>query len=58
MEEQPPIWRVAANMLNKESRIADKGGPNAWGLGEVLTSPRCKNVSCYEMFTDKASDLD
>jgi hypothetical protein len=32
------------------------GGPQAWGLGEVLTTPRHKNVSCYEIFTQKASD--
>jgi hypothetical protein len=25
MDERPPIWRVAANILNKPSRIADKG---------------------------------
>ena len=25
MEEQPPIWRAAANILNKQSWIADKG---------------------------------
>jgi len=24
MEERPPIWRVAANILNKQSRTADK----------------------------------
>ena len=24
MEERPPIWRVAANKLNKQSRTADK----------------------------------
>jgi len=24
-EERPPIWRVAANILNKQSRRADKG---------------------------------
>ena len=28
------------------------------GLGEVLTTPHRKNVSCYEMFTQKSSDLD
>jgi hypothetical protein len=26
------IWRVAANILNKQSRTADKGGPPAWGV--------------------------
>ena len=48
MEEWPPIWRVAANILNKQPRIADKGGPPAWGLGEVLTTADRKNVSCCE----------
>ena len=42
-EERPPIRRVAANKLNKQSRTADEGGPPAWGLGEVLTTPPCKN---------------
>jgi hypothetical protein len=27
------IWRVAANIMNKLSRTADRGGPPAWGLG-------------------------
>ena len=39
MEERPPVWRVAANILNKQSRTADEGGPPALGLGEVLTTP-------------------
>ena len=25
MEERPPIWRVAANILNKQLRTGDKG---------------------------------
>ena len=37
MEERPPIWRVAADILNKLSRTADKGG-----LGEVLKTPHRK----------------
>jgi hypothetical protein len=40
MEDRPPIWKVAANILNKQSRT-DKGGHPAWGLGEVLTTPPC-----------------
>jgi hypothetical protein len=32
------IWRVAANILNKQSWTADKGGPPAWGLGGGLTT--------------------
>jgi len=51
-----PIWRVAANISNKQSGQPTRGGPPAWGLGEVLTH-RLKNVSCYETETG-ASDLD
>jgi hypothetical protein len=58
MEERPPIWRVAANILNKQFRRPTRGGPPDWWLGEVLISPYRKNVSCYEMFTQKASGLD
>ena len=54
MEERPPVWRVVANILNKQSWTTDKDGPPAWGLGEVVTtSPRIK-VLCYEIFTQKA----
>jgi hypothetical protein len=34
-----------------------QGGAPQWGLGEVLTTPFCKNVSCCKPFT-KTSDLD
>ena len=30
MEERPPIWRVAANKLNKQSRTADEDGSPAY----------------------------
>jgi hypothetical protein len=36
------IWRVAANILNMQSRTADKGGTSAWGLGVGLTTPHHK----------------
>ena len=39
MKERPPIWRVAANKLNKKSRTADKGWSSSLGLGEALTTP-------------------
>jgi hypothetical protein len=58
MEELPPIWRVAAKKLNKQLRTSDKGWSSSLVLGEVLTTPRCKKVSCYEIFSQKASDLD
>jgi hypothetical protein len=52
MEERPTIWRVAVNILNKQPT---RDGPPAWGLGKVPTTPQGKNVSCYEIFTQKAS---
>jgi hypothetical protein len=33
VEERPPIRSVAANMLNKQSRTADKGWSSSLGLG-------------------------
>jgi hypothetical protein len=33
MEERPPILRVAANILHKQSQTADKVLPSAWGVG-------------------------
>jgi len=42
---------VAANVLNKQTGVADKGGPSGWGLGEVLTAPHRETFH-------KASDLD
>jgi hypothetical protein len=27
------VWRVAANILNKQSRTADKGWPSSLGVG-------------------------
>jgi len=32
-EERPPIWRVAANKLNKQSRTADEGWSSSLGVG-------------------------
>jgi hypothetical protein len=45
------IWRLAANILNKQSRTADKGNALAWGSGEGLTTPhrKKKKKTCYEM---------
>jgi hypothetical protein len=56
---RPPTWKVVANIMNKQSRTADKGWSSILGwLGGVLTTPHSKNVSCYIIFTQKASDLD
>jgi hypothetical protein len=43
------IWRVAANIFNKQSRTADKRwSSNFSGLGVGLTTPHRKKLSCYE----------
>jgi len=41
-------WRVAANILNKQMRTADKELSSRLGLGEVLIIPRPKNGTGYE----------
>ena len=51
MEERPLMWRVAAKMLNKQSRTADKGCSSSIGLGKVLTTPHHKNWPCYKTDT-------
>ena len=33
MEERPPMWRVAANILNRQSRTADKWWSSSLGFG-------------------------
>jgi len=48
MEELPPIWRVAANILNKQSRTADKGWSSSLGVGRDAETPRRKKVPCCE----------
>jgi hypothetical protein len=48
MEERPPLSRVAANILNKQSRTADKRGSSSLGLDEVLTTPHRKNWRRYK----------
>jgi hypothetical protein len=32
------IWKIPANILNKQSRAADKNGLPAWRLGVGLTT--------------------
>ena len=34
MEERPPIWRVAVNILNNQSQTADKGLSSSLGVGQ------------------------
>jgi len=38
-EERPPLWRVAANKLNKQSRTADEGWSSSLGVGRGANNP-------------------
>jgi hypothetical protein len=43
------IWKVAANILNKQSRTADKGWVSDFVVSEDLTTPHRKKPACYGM---------
>jgi hypothetical protein len=45
------IWRVPKNILNKQLRTADRGGPPASRLGFVLTTPHHKKCHVTKHFT-------
>jgi hypothetical protein len=45
-------WRVAANILNKQSRTADKGWPSSLGVGRGLTTPHHKKYSTLRNVTE------
>jgi hypothetical protein len=46
---RPPVWRVAANILNKQWQTA-------WVLGMGLTTLDRKKKACYER-SQEASDI-
>jgi hypothetical protein len=48
-ENNPQIWRVAVNILNKQSQTDKKGSPPTWGLGGGLTTPHCRKLASYKM---------
>jgi hypothetical protein len=67
MEERPPVWRVAANILIKQSRTADKGWSSSLGVGQgAYSSSLWKRIMlravhaglgpglilCYDIVTD------
>ena len=39
LEEKPPIWKIAANKLNKQSRTDDKGWSSSLGVGRGAKNP-------------------
>jgi hypothetical protein len=58
MEERPPIWRVAANVLSKQSRTADKGWYSSLGFGLCAnkTSP-LKRIMLRTIHKDLGSGM-
>jgi hypothetical protein len=51
------IWSVAANILNKQSRTADKEWSSRLEFGHGVTIPHRKKEACYEN-SQEASDLE
>jgi hypothetical protein len=49
-EDGRKIWRVAANILNKQSRRADRGWPSSCEVERGANDPQRKNLICYKMF--------
>ena len=45
------IWRLAANILNKQSGQPTRSGPPAWGFGVTLTTSHCKNKGVQKRHT-------
>jgi hypothetical protein len=43
------ILRVAANILNKQSRTAGKGWPSSLGIGQGTNNSPVQKKKCYEM---------
>ena len=38
IDERPSIWRIAANILNKQWRTADTGWSSSLGVGRVANN--------------------
>jgi hypothetical protein len=43
------IWRVIANILNKQTWATDRGGPPSFGLGGGLTTRHYRKQTCYQI---------
>ena len=58
MEERPPIWRVAANKLNNQSRTADKGWSSSLGVGRGANNSSPWETKCYEILIGEMLPLE
>jgi len=45
------IWRVAANVLNKQSWTAENGWSLSLGTGWGANNPHHKKPACYKCYT-------
>jgi hypothetical protein len=45
VEERPAIWRVAANILNMQTRTADKGWSSSFGFGRDADNSSPKKLA-------------
>jgi hypothetical protein len=43
------IWKIAANILNKQSRTADKGWSFSLGVGQGAKSQKPRNQTDYSV---------
>jgi len=70
MEERPPVWRIASNILNKQSRTREKGWSSSLGVGRgvdksptlKLTLSRIMNtclepglILCYDLSNERGT---
>jgi hypothetical protein len=44
------IWRVAAGILNKESRTADRGWPSSLWVGRIVNKSLSQNVMLRKFY--------
>jgi hypothetical protein len=52
LEEQPQIWREAANVWISSGGCPTKGVSPARGLDDIPTAPHRETLSCHETLTD------
>jgi hypothetical protein len=45
MEKRPQLWKVAVNILNEQSRTADKG----WSFGVRVSRGAPHRINCHVM---------
>jgi len=51
LEDRPSIWKVIANIVNKEMRTADKRFSAACRSRDLLTTSQIKNSHIYSTYT-------